>query len=98
MPVVVTVVSTHLSRVCLCVHHLVESCVHLIHQVNVEPAEKSPVLLGVSEHISLLHLVTHDPHNGVLHSKNSLLSLSKKTKLKNKNKTFQILHVISLNQ
>lgn len=79
MPVAVTVVSTHVSHVCLCVHHLVESCVHLIHQVNVEPAEKSPVLLGVSEHISLLHLVTHDPHNGVLHNKNnSLLSLSQK--------------------
>lgn len=48
------------------VRHLVESRVHLIHQVHVKPAEKSPVLLRVSEHLSPLHLVAHDPHNSVL--------------------------------
>lgn len=51
------------------VRHLVESRVHLIHQVHVKPAEKSPVLLRVSEHLSPLHLVAHDPHNSMLQKK-----------------------------
>lgn len=61
--------STLVWGICSPVRHLVESRVHLIHQVHVKPAEKSPVLLRVSEHLSPLHLIAHDPHNSVLQKK-----------------------------
>lgn len=54
-----------------CVCYFVESCMHLIHQVDVELAHKRLQRLRVSERISLPHLVTHHSDHCILHTKNT---------------------------
>lgn len=51
---------------CVWGHYLVESYVCLVHQINIELADKSPELLWVSEWLSLLHGVTNKSHNCML--------------------------------
>lgn len=46
--------------------YLVESQVHLVHQVDVELAEEGLQLLWVGEGFSPQHLLTHDTHHGAL--------------------------------
>lgn len=62
-------INTYVLYMCVC--YLVESYMCLVHQINIELADKSPKLLWVSEWLSLLHRVTYNPHNCMLDTRNT---------------------------
>lgn len=57
--------------VCVCVRYLVESYMHLIHQVGIKVTNESLQLFRVGYWLCLLHLVTYSSHHCMLHTRNT---------------------------
>ncbi len=56
---------------CVLVHYLVESDMHLFHQVSIELADKSFQLLSISDRLRLTHLVSYYSHHCMLNTRMS---------------------------